>query len=246
MEKKKIINYELNLRDLGGYETVDGRRVKWGMIYRSAEPKGLKPENLECFQSLGIRTICDLRSDWEVGALNEEVMENCRYFNFPLTEENDFQLDVLKDLEKVREFSYHTYRNFVRSPHCGKFFKVLLDEENFPLLIHCVGGKDRTGIICALILIALGVPKKTIVEDYMLSVGFVDRLLQRYQTENTHQGMDASFKQENINAFFYPHEDYLNAALDEILKTYGTFENYFDHVGLIDGKRKELCGKFLD
>lgn len=177
---------------------------------------------------------------------DQEILSGKRYFNFPLVEIETFNKDLFNDnIDKVIDYSEKSYREFAASHSIPKFFNLLSDEDTFPLLIHCVGGKDRTGVIVALTLTALGVSKQAIIEDYLLSKGFVDKIIQDFIDRNE-ANADNSINLESLKAFLYPKEDYLNAAFSEINRKFGNMDCYFDHIGLTQEKREKLKNKLLE
>lgn len=171
-----------NFRDLGGYETEDGRTVKWGKVYRSGVMDGLTDSDYEYLSGLGIQVICDLRTaqerndeptDWRAGEVE--------YLSFPDPEADDTMgfMAVLREPDAtpqmVSEAMAEGYSHIAReqTPAYREMFDRLAAGE-IPLAFNCSAGKDRTGIAAALLLTALGVPRETVVADYALSETYVD------------------------------------------------------------------------
>ncbi len=147
-----------NCRDLGGWTIENSNnRVKQGMIYRTGrmndnkkEKVTIKPEGIEVLKNeLGIKTEIDLRRDEvrTVSALGEEV----NYINIPMSGN-----DVYRNPDNLKE-------------EVKQVFKILADEKNYPLQIHCSVGTDRTGYICYLINGLLGVAEEDLYRDYLFS-----------------------------------------------------------------------------
>jgi len=124
-----------------------------------------------------------------------------------------------------KHYLYNANRSYVKMEvHRYKaFFEILLNEDNYPLMYHCTAGKDRTGFATFLLLSALGVDRKTIIEDYLLTnqymaefaQGHLDRLSQKLDIDT-----------DNIKSIFQAKESYLAGALDAIETDYETVENY--------------------
>lgn len=165
-----------NFRDLGGYRGADGRQVRWGRIYRSGVMSALTAEDLTYLAGLGIRTVCDFRSVEERGrepSLAGSVTELVTF---------DYAMDYSDIGEIVRAPSREAaitafsdgYIGFAQTltPHITDVFQRLLRREA-PLAFNCSAGKDRTGLMSALILSVLGVNRADIVADYALSERFV-------------------------------------------------------------------------
>jgi protein-tyrosine phosphatase len=161
-----------NFRDVGGYRTADGRRVRWGVIYRSAELSGLTAADQAFLNELGVRTIVDLRS-------TSERTSQPTALSGPTIVSHDYRLDISAlaplfrpgaDGEQARVAMTTFYPAMLDShgQHFRDVFQALLEGQG-PVLYHCSAGKDRTGVTTALVLSALGVPRETIVADYLLS-----------------------------------------------------------------------------
>jgi protein-tyrosine phosphatase len=172
-----------NFRDLGGYETEDGRLVKWGRLFRSGAMARLTPSDYSYLSAFGIRVVCDFRSK------AERADEPTRWLADPaprfMAWDGTFQEDespLIAALraddasqEMVRDAMAELYRHipYVFADRYREVFEVLESGEA-PLAFHCSAGKDRAGVAAALLLTALGVPRETIIEDYAMSDKVVD------------------------------------------------------------------------
>ena len=166
----------VNFRDLGGYRTQDGRRIKRGKLYRSGDMSGLADNDLSYLATLGVRTLCDLRSTSErtrhpnewVGA--QAVRYWARDYEENFGDLRRLMMQASMTAEQARAAMIDGYG---RAPYDHSasyrelFLRIAADE--IPLAFHCTAGKDRTGVGAALILEALNVPRATIVADYVLS-----------------------------------------------------------------------------
>ena len=172
-----------NFRDLGGYETADGRRVKWGTVYRSGVMYGLTDADYDYLSDLGIQVVCDLRTaeersaeptKWRAGEID--------YQTFPDPEEETDAnplVQVFSDPdatpEMVRAMMTELYSGILeqQAPAYTAMFDELANGD-LPLAFNCSAGKDRAGVGAALILSALDVPRETVVADYAMSEKVVD------------------------------------------------------------------------
>jgi len=218
----------VNLRDLGGYPTVDGRRVRWGLIYRSASLDGIGGDDRDVLEALGVRMIYDLRSVEERSAAPT---------NWPIDgaviRAIDYSMDTSEmaeafasgiDAERARGFMRGFYVNMVDS-HQTQFrevFAELLEDQSGAVLYHCTAGKDRTGAQSALILGALGVPRDTILEDFELS----NRYYRSLGDTGGISGPLAGLPKDVQAVFAGVETEYLEAFLDEIDRRYGGMEGY--------------------
>lgn len=159
----------INTRDLGGYETTDGRRIKWNVLYRSANLASLTDEGCATFERLGIRTVIDLRNRLSplplFGGDVACVHQNARVLLFPiLISENGGPEDGYR--LSVPEYA-RSYTGV---------FEQLSVAGNYPILYHCAAGKDRTGIVSVLLLLMLGMDRETALADYHLSLEVYETL----------------------------------------------------------------------
>ena len=160
-----------NFRDLGGYRTSTGQRTRWGIIFRS-DALRLQDDDLPEFERLNIRTIWDLRSE----------LEQLRYPNRPaalqprclavplLARPSDGGLDI-EPGDDAERFLAQLYVGILDQSALllGQIFQGLAHPDSLPTVVHCAGGKDRTGLVSALLLALLGVRANDILDDYELS-----------------------------------------------------------------------------
>lgn len=168
-----------NFRDLGGYPTADGRAVRWRRLFRSGELQRMSAEEVaRTRDALGIATVIDFRSAEEaddprgLGGLCE-----------PPTQRHHFPLGNARSKYDARE-SGRWEPAYVamledHGPVWADAVHVLAREQSYPALFHCVTGKDRTGVLAALVLDALGVDEGTILADYAESRRAMDQLIDR-------------------------------------------------------------------
>ena len=166
-----------NFRDLGGRPAGAGRQVRHGRIYRSEAIPTLGSEEAERLAALGIRVVCDLRSEAErTHAAGYWLGSDATVL--PMDVVADFRADA-DPLAAMRDdpgeagaiaLMTDTYEALPAAcaPHLALLFDRLVQEET-PLLVHCTAGKDRTGFVVAMLLHALGVPEDAIMADYLRS-----------------------------------------------------------------------------
>jgi protein-tyrosine phosphatase len=165
-----------NFRDLGGYRTRTGRRTAWGRLFRS-DTLSLSDEDLGLFGKLGIRAVWDFRTDTERrSSPNRLPQDDVRVVELPLIRERP---DGLLDLEAIADpdqFLRAAYLGILKeaAPSLGTLFRSLARPDGLPAVIHCGGGKDRTGMAAALVLSALGVGRGDVLDDYELTARFAD------------------------------------------------------------------------
>ena len=225
-----------NFRDLGGYPTEDGRRVCWRRIFRSNHLGMLSEADLTRLKPIGLKKVIDFRG-------HEEISRNapCRVPDADLhvlsidpgiRPRLDARLaagDALSAADTAAIIC-DIYRNYLQH-YAGTFrtlFEHLLDD-NTPLVFHCAAGKDRTGIAAALILLALGVPRSVILDDYLLT--------------GLHWKVDAEHKTdlppEVAKVLVSVDAAFLHAAFKAIDEDFGGIENYLGEQLGIDPLRQE-------
>ncbi|MBO0512022.1 tyrosine-protein phosphatase [Streptomyces beijiangensis] len=168
-----------NFRDLGGYRTADGRSVRPGVLYRSDSLAKLAGDDWDRYLALGVRTVIDLRYPWEIEAKGR-VPEHAglTYHNLSIEHRPYDQAALGPDVPVGRYLA----DRFDEVAHDGvkeirRVLEVVATETEGPVVFHCASGKDRTGLIAALVLDLVGVPEETVVEDFALTGLASERLL---------------------------------------------------------------------
>ena len=149
-----------NFRDLGGYHTIDGHEVRRRALYRSDSLHRLSAQDLDALTVLGIRAVVDLRTAAEVTETGRVADHADRVFKHIPCD------DPLDDYLLPRAELYLAFAQ-ARGPQIAEAFDFVADEDG-PIVFHCMAGKDRTGILAALLLATLGVPDTAIAADYAL------------------------------------------------------------------------------
>ena len=166
----------LNMRDLGGYRTRSGRQVARGRLFRSGSLGGLAGEAAQrVVGSLGLRRVIDLRTQREVEECPAaELPGHCTTIQAPL-----FRTIWWHWVAPADRSPEATARRYVEMLEEGaatvaRVVDLLGDADECPTVIHCMAGRDRTGIVIACVLEVLGVPDAVIAEDYALSDALLD------------------------------------------------------------------------
>jgi protein-tyrosine phosphatase len=160
----------LNFRDIGGYLAGRGGQTRWGAVYRSDSLHFLTPEDLPVFDALGIQAIYDLRRSAEL-ARQPGPREHVHLelpSRDPLDPGESAGLVTRLDGERWLLAGYCEMLASAATSF-GDLFSRLADPVRLPAVIHCLGGKDRTGLTIALLLTALGVPREAVLDDYQLT-----------------------------------------------------------------------------
>jgi protein-tyrosine phosphatase len=169
-----------NFRDLGGYRAADGRTVKWGMLFRSGSMHGLTDADYRSLEGMGIRVVCDFRDRRE--RAGEPVVWPTAAAPRVLSDDYDLDMHFLPagdpkswteaQAAAVMTASYPKLLAQFNGQYRRMFAELLAGHA--PLAFNCSAGKDRTGIAAALLLTALGIPRETVIEDYLLTNRYLD------------------------------------------------------------------------
>lgn len=250
-EIKKVTNF----RTIGNIKNTDGRTLKEGMLYRSGHLFQLKKKSLKTFQNLGIKEIIDLRNSKEISQKPDQLLDAFIYKKYSAFEDEGDQLNQAKKLvlkgkvkssdadQRMLDF----YKNYVtENPEIiKKIIHEILDSET-PVLYHCTAGKDRTGIITALILTILKFDRATIENDYLLSNNYRKQLVQkRLHLANNLHFLYPKMDLNVIEKLSWVEKNYLETAFFEIDKKYGSIDIYIhQNLGISENKRNEYILKF--
>jgi protein-tyrosine phosphatase len=221
---------QTNFRDLGGYETADGRHVKWGMIFRSGELSHLTAADYREISTLGIHTVYDLRdqserasqpTDWGADPVRALASGKTGTISAAMAPLTDPTIDAKRARAALADFYAQMPNRY--APEYRVIVHELLDGRA-PLLLHCTAGKDRTGVGSALILTALGVPRATIVKDYELTDQLLKPSSEPPKTEfmRRFRGLPADVQRAMMSA----DPGYIAAAFRSMESQYGSVEKY--------------------
>lgn len=267
----RLVNLDgtYNFRDCGGYETIEGRRVKWGLLYRSDQLSNISERDVTFLKNMGLKTIVDYRSKSEASAApNKEISDANTYSLDPYAKTaqlaagsidddvNKSILDLLKEHkfypEKYgdpEENMYKQYKKFIYSDSSKKAYreliKLILDEHNLPLVQHCRGGKDRTGFGVAIILLALGVREECVIYDYTLTTKY--RVTKNKKQMNLYKKYTKDEQTLTLlSTLQQSKEIYMETAINEMKKTYGSIDSYLkDALGIDQDVKEKLKEIFL-
>lgn len=231
-----------NFRDLGGYRTADGQQVAWRRMFRSDHLASLTPEDLGVVAQLGVSRTVDFRGELERAQLAYLLpgVEHHQLAIEPTVVQRAFELQregrVITAQDAV-SLMQETYRNFVHdnAPRFAEFFGILLARDE-PIVFHCTAGKDRTGFAAALILLALGVDRDVVMQDYLLTNDLYRRP----------PGIGGHASDDVLAVLWRVQREFLDAALHKVDKDYGGVETYLTDVLRLDtASRRELEQRYL-
>lgn len=251
MTVERLVTLEggTNFRDVGGYETAGGGRVRWGLVFRSGALHRLTAADLASLAALGLRVVYDLRSD-EERDLAPSMTGGIRYEPLPIsgdaarTEEHTALFIEGRLTDVPADFLVHVYQAMAEgaAPIFGELLTRLAEPDGLPALVHCTAGKDRTGIAAALLLSVLGVDDAAIVDDYELSrIHYSDPKLARLLLK------DETIDVERYRSLFGAPRDAMALLLTGLRDRYGSVERYLvDAAGVAPEVIAELRARLVE
>ena len=158
----------LNFRDIGGYPVAGGGMTRWRAVYRSDSLHYLTDGDLAAFDALGVTTVYDLRRPEEIASFPGPRDHVRLEIPSSVLAKSAASLQTRKDGEAWLAAEYLSMLA-TAAPAFGRLLARLADEDGLPAVVHCLGGKDRTGMVIALLLAALGADRATVLDDYELT-----------------------------------------------------------------------------
>lgn len=230
-------NYVSTFRDMGSHRTLEGQVMKTGVLFRSGDLAGLSPEDMEQLRQLHLKLIIDLRTPKERKSKPDRLPqpEVIRVVNVPLDRMNlepvpQMLFRFLRGWPEGGDFEqftrdYYEGLVFEDTAQVAEIFSLISDTHNLPALIHCTAGKDRTGLIAALIQLAVGVPRETVIQDFLASNHYYEPVMQMYIRRIRWMTL-FQVPSERIRRIFVVRREYLEHVLDRITETYGNVSGY--------------------
>jgi len=249
-----------NLRDVGGYKTRDGATVARGLAYRSDTFNPMSAEDIKKLERVGLKNDYDLRTTSEVKAKPDQMPPGVQYHLLNVLADaksaapaeleallhEPKKANVVLGGGKIEALFMEGYREFISLPSARTSYRTLFvslaERKTLPAVFHCTTGKDRTGWAAAALLALLGVPKETVMADFMRTNEYTIPQFQRAIDGFVAAGGDRAIP----IAIFGVKAEYLEASFDEMQKQYGTIEKYFsDGLGIDAAGQKALRDLYL-
>jgi len=241
----------VNFRDLGGYKASDGRRVKWGRVFRSDSLAMLTDSDQSILRRMEIKLVCDFRSPAEAKHSPDRLPQenSIEYLHLPITH-GEFEFVTALERIKKGDISWLTEDFMVKGyiHNIDEFPSIwgtvrhrLAALDSRPMVFHCAGGKDRTGTCAALILLALDIPEETVIYDHQLSNVFIAKPLKKFFKEVESYGIDP----EKIVSYFTAPRECVVSLLLHIRKTYGSAAKYLSTQCGVSGETLDLLKQKL-
>lgn len=249
--RKIDLSYQKNVRDLGGLVGFNGKKVKEGRIYRGGFLGRVSEKDIEIINSLHLTDIIDFRGSTEFERRPDYQLDGVTFHNYPSMKE-----DVKAEKSKTEDSNLlwflgdntdgfaHMYNLYpeILLDDAGlkaytKFFELLVSKDDGVFYFHCSQGKDRAGLAAYLLEIALGVSEKDARSDYLLSNKAMESKIKNLKAMLRNEPFYNKTYEKALEEVFSAKEEYLDHALEEVNKKYGSIENYIKEVLKVDINR---------
>ena len=236
-----------NFRDIGGYRTNDNRRMRWGLVFRSAHLAELTDGDHELLRRINIKLVCDFRTVEETEAQPDRLPADgsMAYLHMPIAHGKFDPAEAVARIRKgdiswlTDDFMTNNYLKQIDdfADLWKRFFERLMDSRNRPLAFHCTAGKDRTGVCAALILLAAGVPESTVIADHALSNTYNAPVIRRIEKEIRKFGINP----DDMRSYLSAPREAMEAVIKHLREDYGSAKNYLvDKAGINRRDLQEL------
>lgn len=241
-----------NTRDLGGYQTQDGRTVRWGKLYRSGDLNGLTQSDWKYWNNVGISTVIDFREPEALQRKPDKLppkdppnVRHLAVYDTATTRKEYRRLLQRSDPDEYNTEKILIENNELYVRHYTDSFALAVQEvltQAEPLLYHCSAGKDRTGFMSAMLLLILGVPQETIMRDYMASNYYRQKRIKKRANLGPLIGIDPYTSLPLLEV----RPVYLETAFRTIKDEYGSLENYIRKgLGISSAEQEKFRQEYL-
>jgi protein-tyrosine phosphatase len=232
----------LNFRDLGGYPAADGRQVRWRVLFRSDALHLLTPQDVAHLRDvIGLAQVVDLRSSGELRAEGRGPLEReaLGFHHLPLF---DVELQGRRPADAIPDLAglYFAMAEFARDP-IARVIETLARASG-PSVYHCAAGKDRTGVVSAVVLGLLGVRDEIIVADYAATRESLDGIIERLMASEGYQDVPAALPPGTLHA----EPVTMVSLLEKIRERYGSMRAYVRAIGVSDADVARLEERTLE
>ncbi|MBB6671664.1 tyrosine-protein phosphatase [Cohnella nanjingensis] len=236
-ERRLIVEGAYNVRDLGGYPTADGRTTRWGRLYRADGLHKLTEAGQQAILERGVAAVVDLRHASELETMPNVFADSSRvaYHNVDLINPTTSARPTIKNLGDM-------YVNMLDDcqPALTRILSLLADSEGTAALYHCTAGKDRTGLVSALLLDLARVPHDVIAADYALTAECLLPIM-----DELRQGRPEQVPAEMYEKFLGCDPENMELLLAHLVARYGGAERFMLEIGLTEAQVDALKAKLL-
>lgn len=224
-----------NTRDLGGYMTTYNKAVKRNLLFRSDRFDKITNEDQKKLIDLGIKRVIDFRSQSEKEKSPNNLPNEIDIIEIEINSDKKvsedlntlLKEDTKENNDKIKDFLIEANRNFIveLADNFKIFLKFIINNKK-PTCFHCSAGKDRTGFATFLIYTILGVPRDIILDDYLKSNNYISETIKTTKIKVADILDVPHEKADRLLPLLYVDLSYINSAIEEAEKRYGTIENF--------------------
>ena len=229
MKAASLLKTTRNTRDLGGHPAAGGRVTVPDRIWRSDRQENPDPEDIALLRSKGITTIIDMRTEEDNLTKPSffRSLEGFTFLNYPIIEGDT----IPESVEAVPG----SYMNIACSENMPRILKAIADADT-GVMYNCAAGKDRTGVVTAILLLLCGVSDEEITADYMLT-----KECNRERFELLRQ------RRPDVDMnIVIPRESFIRDFMDLFRARFGSVDGYFAFIGLSEETKQKLLARLLD
>lgn len=229
MKAASLLKTTRNTRDLGGHPAAGGRVTVPDRIWRSDRQENPDPEDIALLRSKGITTIIDMRTEEDNLTKPSffRSLEGFTFLNYPIIEGDT----IPESVEAVPG----SYMNIACSENMPRILKAIADADT-GVMYNCAAGKDRTGVVTAILLMLCGVSDEEITADYMLTKECNRERFELLRKRRPDLDMN----------IVIPRESYIRDFMDLFRERFGSVDGYFACIGLSEETKQKLLARLLD
>lgn len=236
-----------NFRDLGGYPALGGT-TRWGLVYRADGLGRLTADDLAVLRTRGLGAVIDLRTEAELVQRGRYPVElhPVSFHHLPVLDQA-WQAENVPDIDNANDFLLWAYRDMLRvgSGRIADALRIIAAPDMTPVVFHCAAGKDRTGLVAAMLLAALGVPDDFIAADYGRTAEGMRRMRAVWAKFAAEQGEEAQARMESSPTYYFESPPaVMSALLAELAEQHGSIVDYLHTLGVttehVDSLRTRL------
>ncbi len=237
-----------NFRDLGGYPTASGATTKWRTLFRADGLHRLRAESdIEIVESLGLKSVIDLRTKREQREQGIFPLEDIEvdFHHVSIVDATWSDSKETPQIEDPVEFLVWGYRDLLEigSEKFALAIRILSNQENVPAVFHCAAGKDRTGVLAALILSTVGVPDDVICADYGLTRRSIEKTISWAKLHYP----EMATRWTEINPVYLAAEPQaMQVILNDLVSAHGSVINYVRSLGVSESEIQSLSALLLE
>ncbi len=238
-----------NFRDLGGYP-AEGGSTRWGLVYRADGLGRLTADDVAVLRTRGLGAVIDLRTDHELAERGRYPVDQhaVMFHHLPVLDQT-WQAQDVPVVDSAHEFLMWAYRDMLRAGS-GKIAQALIliaDPEMTPVVFHCAAGKDRTGLVAAMLLSLLGVPDEYIAADYAKTAEGMIKMRAAWAAWAAEQGDEATEKMSEAPAhYFESPPEVMSELLAELRAQHGSVLDYLRSLGVTDTQIAALRERLVE